>query len=171
MDAHVYLPPEWNHVWNIIMYGNGKMDWLWGWTLPKIPIICNKASNKSCGATLLSTKRKSFCGYFINKLYLIIFERKFWILAMLIYFPISIHYNISNTTTFWALQLRLQAEIDMGTHCFLLEIEISTTIIWNFFAYDRYFWVHSAPKSIYFPISVHYNILNMAIFRAYWLHS
>ncbi len=35
------------HVSNIIMYWNWKVDSLWGSTLPKLPIISNKASNKN----------------------------------------------------------------------------------------------------------------------------
>ncbi len=30
------------------MYGNGKIDWFWDRTLPKILVICQKVSNKSC---------------------------------------------------------------------------------------------------------------------------
>ncbi len=33
---------------NIIMYGNKKIDRLWDWMLPKLPIIYGKVSNKSC---------------------------------------------------------------------------------------------------------------------------
>ncbi len=47
----------------------------------------------------------------------------------------------------------------------LYETEISTTFIWNFFAYNQYFQQHSAPKLIYFHISIHYSISDMAIFR------
>ncbi len=39
------------HLWNIIMYyWNGKVDSLWGATLPKALIISKNALNKSCSA-------------------------------------------------------------------------------------------------------------------------
>ncbi len=34
------------HIWNI-MYWNGKEDSLWGWMMPKIPIISENALNES----------------------------------------------------------------------------------------------------------------------------
>ncbi len=36
------------YIWNLIMYKNGKLDSLWGSTMPKICISSKKASNKSC---------------------------------------------------------------------------------------------------------------------------
>ncbi len=36
------------YVWNLIMYRNGKLDSLWGSTLPKIHFLWKKASDKSC---------------------------------------------------------------------------------------------------------------------------
>ncbi len=43
--------------WNIIMFKNGEVDSLWGWTLPKIRITSKRASNKSCWA--LNSMQKS----------------------------------------------------------------------------------------------------------------
>ncbi len=53
--AHVSISPRVElggskdcHVQNIIMYGNGKIDWLYGSMLPKIPIIWKNVSYKNC---------------------------------------------------------------------------------------------------------------------------
>ncbi len=63
--AYVYLPSRVelrgtkdSHHWNIIMYKNGKVDSVWGSTLPKIRIIWENTSNKSC-SELNSIQKKS----------------------------------------------------------------------------------------------------------------
>ncbi len=57
--GHTCLPPtrvelgscsKYCYVSNIILYWNGKVDSVWSSTLPKIRIIWEKASNKSCWA-------------------------------------------------------------------------------------------------------------------------
>ncbi len=43
------------YVWNLIMF-NGKLDSLWGSTLPKIRMFWKKASNKSCSQSNFAQK-------------------------------------------------------------------------------------------------------------------
>ncbi len=50
--------PKDQYVWNLLMYRNGKLDSLWGSTLPKIRIFWKKASNKSCSKSNFSQKSR-----------------------------------------------------------------------------------------------------------------
>ncbi len=158
------------HGKNIIKYGNTKIDWLCGWTLPKIPIICKKVSNKSCWD--FNFLQKTQWAHISTSVRCLATELKRLLCSK--------YYNIwrkwENRSTLWLNA----AEI----HNFCSKIIKNNlliqyprndsricwyqcgprTFIWNFVAYE-YFWQPSALKSIHFPISVHY-ISNMAIFRA-----
>ncbi len=49
---------------------------------------------------------------------------------------------------------------------FLCRIQCWTVSIWSVFSYNAYFWQRQAPKWIYFPVFVNYNISKMSIFQA-----
>ncbi len=53
------------HIWNIMMYKNAKSDLVWDSTLPKICIIWENTSNKSC-STLNSLKKKSVVAHVLS---------------------------------------------------------------------------------------------------------
>ncbi len=58
----------------------------------------------------------------------------------------------------------------MRSRTFLYEIQFRVTFIWSFFWRNAYFWLRWTPKWIWFPISVHYYILNMNVLATWWRH-
>ncbi len=76
-------------------------------------------------------------------------------------------YNIiSETYSLEPLSSTLEGSWHVRPLTFLYRIQCSTTFIWTIFGYGAYFWQHRAPKWIYFPIFLHYNISNTSVFRA-----
>ncbi len=80
--------------------------------------------------------------------------------------PVSKHYSISKITIFGTPSSTPVGDRHMRPLTFLYEIESWTTFIWNLFWYNVYVWQYWALKWIYFPVSIHCNILMTGVFGA-----
>ncbi len=82
-----------------------------------------------------------------------------------VYYPVSIHYNIWNVAIFRAHKLHSRVRNTSAPTEFFVGNWILNNIYFSFLNYNQYFGHYWTQKSIYFHVSVYYNISNMGIFQ------